>query len=124
MSPKPQDLHALAQDMGKWRQTPESGVFLIVISLSASLPETKRVPALIGGVSDSIMGVAAKRGATAYHVTSSDFAILVKALEAALTGIVRDLKVETLRAFEVGNDLGIQLFQGFLVDEMLSKQAA
>lgn len=44
---KPKDLRALVQDMGHWRHAPESGVNLIVISVTAALPETKRTPELV-----------------------------------------------------------------------------
>lgn len=46
------------------------------------------------------MGIAGKKNGTTYAVSSSDFAIMVKLNEAALVGVVRDIKVDMLRTIE------------------------
>ena len=97
---KPQDLRALVQDMGKWRHTPESGVNLIVVSVSSALPETKRTAALVEQLSVGVGELGAKRGCTFYQVTTCDLALLGKLDEVALISTVRDLKVEMLRTIE------------------------
>jgi hypothetical protein len=97
---KPKDLRALVQDMGHWRHAPEGGVNLIIVSTTSSLPETKRSPELIAQICEGMMGIGAKRNATSYQVSSCDFAIMVKVTEAALVGLVRDLKVDMLRTIE------------------------
>lgn len=97
---KPKDLRALVQDMGHWRHAPEGGVNLIVISVMAALPETKRTPELIDQIGDGVIGIAAKRQGTTYQVSNADFAIMVKANETVLVGMVRDLKVDMLRTIE------------------------
>jgi hypothetical protein len=99
-APKPKDLRALVQDMGHWRHAPEGGVNLIVISASAALPETKRTPELIVQLLEGVVGIAARRNGTAYQVSICDFAIMVKAAENILVGMVRDLKVDMLRTIE------------------------
>ena len=38
---KPQFLRSLVEAMGKWRQAPEEGVNLVVVSAASSLPEGK-----------------------------------------------------------------------------------
>ncbi|MDX2145070.1 MAG: hypothetical protein SFV19_17075 [Rhodospirillaceae bacterium] len=97
---KAQDLRALVQDMGKWRHAPESGVNLIVVSVSSALPETKRSVQLIEQLVVGVGLIGAKRKATLYQVTANDLALLVKVDEASLITIVRDLKVEMLRTIE------------------------
>ena len=97
---KPRDLRALVQDMGHWRHAPEGGVNLIIISVAAALPETKRTQDLVNQIGDGVIGIAAKRHGTVYAVSTWDFAILVKLTEAVLVGMVRDLKVDMLRTIE------------------------
>jgi len=98
--PKPQDLRALVQDMGKWRHAPESGVNLIVVSVSSALPETKRTPGLVDQLADGVGALGVKRGCTFYKVSQCDLALLGKLSESALISTVRDLKVEMLRTIE------------------------
>jgi hypothetical protein len=98
--PKPQDLRALVQDMGKWRHAPESGVNLIVVSVSSALPETKRTPALVAQLLDGVGVLGAKRQCTVYQVSAHDIALLGKLGETELISAVRDLKVEMLRTIE------------------------
>lgn len=97
---KPRDLHALVQDMGHWRHAPEAGVNLVIVSVAAALPETKRVPALIAQIGEGMSAIAAKCGGFTYQVSTCDFGILAKVTETALVGLVRDLKVEMLRSIE------------------------
>jgi hypothetical protein len=97
---KTKDLRALVQDMGHWRHAPEGGVHLIIISVQAALPETKRTPELVSQIGEGVLGIAAKRHGTVYAVSTCDFAILVKLTEAVLVGMVRDLKVDMLRTIE------------------------
>ncbi len=98
--PKPQDLRALVQDMGKWRHAPESGVNLIVVSVSSALPETKRTPALVEQLAEGVGALAEKRNCGLYLVGACDIALLGKLSESALISTVRDLKVEMLRTIE------------------------
>jgi hypothetical protein len=34
------------------------------------------------------------------------------------------VRVDAPRAFEIGSELGINMYQGFLVDDMMKKQSA
>jgi hypothetical protein len=86
--------------MGKWRHAPEPGVNLIVISTSSALPESKRTPTLVDGIGEGVVALSEKRGGTVYKASPHDFAILAKLNEAALVGLVRDVKVEMLRTIE------------------------
>ncbi len=97
---KPKDLRALVHDMGHWRHAPESGVNLVILSVAAVLPETKRSPGLIAQISDGAAGIAAKRAGFCYQVSDCDFAIMAKLAESALVAMVRDLKVDMLRTIE------------------------
>lgn len=97
---KPKDLRALVQDMGQWRHAPESGVNLVIVSVAAALPETKRTPALVAQIGEGISAIGTKRHGQTYQVSSSDFGIMTKVTETALIGLVRDLKVEMLRTIE------------------------
>lgn len=97
---KPRDLRALVQDMGQWRHAPEAGVNLVIVSVAAALPETKRTPALIDQIAEGIVATAAKRRGHTYHVSGCDFGIMAKVTETTLIGLVRDLKVEMLRTIE------------------------
>ena len=97
---KLKDLRALVQDMGHWRHAPESGVNMIIISVTASLPETKRTPELIAQIGEGVVGIAGKKHGVVYSVSSCDFAIMVKLTEVALVGVVRDIKVDMLRTIE------------------------
>jgi len=97
---KARDLRALVQDMGQWRHAPEGGVNLIVISVTAALPETKRTPELIVQIGEGALAICAKRLGSTYQVSSADFACLVKAEEHVLVAMVRDLKVDMLRTIE------------------------
>lgn len=97
---KPKDLRALVQDMGQWRQAPESGVNLVIVSVAAALPESKRTPALVAQIAEGMAAIGAKRGGQSYIVSNSDFGIMTKVTETALIGLVRDLKVEMLRTIE------------------------
>ncbi len=99
-NPKMQDLRALVQDMGKWRHAPESGVNLIVISISSALPEAKRTATLIDGIGEGVVALGEKRDGAMYKASPHDFAILAKLTEPALIGLVRDIKVEMLRTIE------------------------
>ena len=100
MMPKPQDLRALVQDMGKYRHAAESGINLIVVSVSSALPETKRTPALVAQLVEGVSLVATKRRCTVYQVSIHDIAVLGKIGEGTLVSMVRDLKVEMLRTIE------------------------
>lgn len=97
---KPKDLRALVQDMGQWRHAPEAGVNLVVVSVAAALPETKRTPALIAQIGEGMAAIGSKRHGHTYQVSTCDFGILAKVTETALIGLVRDLKVEMLRTIE------------------------
>lgn len=97
---KVKDLRALVQDMGQWRHAPEAGVNLVIVSVAAALPETKRTPELVAQVGEGMAAIGAKRWGHTYQVSSSDFGILAKVTETALIGLVRDLKVEMLRTIE------------------------
>ena len=97
---KPKDLRALVQDMGHWRHAPEADVNLVLISVAAALPETKRTPELIAQIAEGVTTVAAKRHAGVYQVSHFDFGILVKVSENMLVSMVRDLKVDMLRTIE------------------------
>ncbi len=97
---KPRDLRALVQDMGQWRHAPEAGVNLVIVSVAAALPETKRTPALIDQIAEGIAATGAKRHGHTYQVSPCDFGIMAKVTETALIGLVRDLKVEMLRTIE------------------------
>jgi hypothetical protein len=99
-APRAKDLRALVQDMGQWRHAPEGGVNLIVISVAAALPETKRTPELIAEIGEGVLAIAGKRHGTTYAVSGSDFAIMAKMAEPALVTMVRDLKVDMLRTIE------------------------
>ncbi|MDX2223423.1 MAG: EAL domain-containing protein [Rhodospirillaceae bacterium] len=97
---KPLDLRALVHDMGRWRQTPEPGVNLIVISVSSALPEAKRTATLVDHLAEGVTVISTKRSGTLYQVSTCDFGIMVKVNEAGLVSLVRDLKVEMLRTIE------------------------
>ena len=97
---KPRDLRALVQDMGQWRHAPEAGVNLVIVSVAAALPETKRTPGLVAQIAEGIVAIGAKRHGHAYQVSTCDFGIMAKVTETALIGLVRDLKVEMLRTIE------------------------
>lgn len=97
---KPKDLRALVQDMGQWRHAPEAGVNLVIVSVAAALPETKRVPSLIAQIGEGMAAIGAKRHGMTYQVSTCDFGIMAKVTETALIGLVRDLKVEMLRTIE------------------------
>ncbi len=97
---KPKDLRALVQDMGQWRHAPEGGVNLIIISVTAALPETKRTPELVAQIAEGVLGISSKRNGTVYAVSAFDFGIMVKVNETILVGMVRDLKVDMLRTIE------------------------
>ncbi len=86
--------------MGQWRHAPEAGINLVIVSVAAALPETKRTPALIDQIAEGIVATAAKRHGHTYYVSTSDFGIMAKVTETALIGLVRDLKVEMLRTIE------------------------
>ena len=88
---KAKDLRALVQDMGHWRHAPEGGVNLIIISVTAALPETKRTPELIAQIAEGVIGISAKRNGTVYAVSPFDFGIMVKVNETVLVGMVLDL---------------------------------
>jgi hypothetical protein len=94
------DLRALVQDMGQWRHAPEAGVNLVIVSVAAALPETKRTPALVAQIGEGMAAIGARRHGHTYQVSASDFGILAKVTETALIGLVRDLKVEMLRTIE------------------------
>ena len=97
---KPKDLRALVQDMGHWRHAPEGGINLIIISVTAALPEAKRTPELIAQIGEGVIGISAKRHGAVYQVSNFDFGIMVKVNETVLVGMVRDLKVDMLRTIE------------------------
>ncbi len=97
---KLQDLRALVQSMSQWRQSPESGVYLMVVCLSGALPENKRTNALVDSVLQAISPIALRRGASVYQVSSVDFALLVKTSELSILSLVRDIKVDVLRAID------------------------
>jgi hypothetical protein len=97
---RPKDLRALVQDMGQWRHAPEAGINLVIVSVAAALPETKRVPHLIAQIGDGMAAIGAKRRGHTYQVSTCDFGIMAKVTETALIGLVRDLKVEMLRTIE------------------------
>jgi len=97
---KPKDLRSLVQDMGQWRHAPEAGVNLVIVSVAAALPETKRTPGLVAQIAEGIGAIGAKRHGHTYQVSTCDFGILAKVSETALVGLVRDLKVEMLRTIE------------------------
>jgi len=94
------DLRDLVQAMTEWRRTPETAAHLIVIALGDVLPQAKRTPELMKEATASMAAVAARRGGQAFFVSASDFGILVQTAHHVLVGIVRDLKVEVLRAIE------------------------
>ncbi len=98
--PKPELLRALVEAMGKWRQAPEAGTNLVVISVASALPETKRGEELVEQMSLAMATIAVKRSGKCYQVSNCDFAILVRVTETGLIGMVRDLKVEMLRTIE------------------------
>ena len=50
---------------------------------------------------ESVATIGAKRAGLCYQVSDCDFAILVKAIQAGLAGMMRDLKVEMLRTIEL-----------------------
>jgi hypothetical protein len=97
---KPGDLRDLVQAMAEWRRAPERVAHVIVVALADVLPLAKRTPDLIKQVNEAIALLAAKRNGLAFRVSPSDFAIMVRAEHHVLLGLVRDLKVETLRAIE------------------------
>jgi len=99
-SAKLKDLRALVQDMGQWRQAPEAGINLVIVSVAAALPETKRTPELVAQIGEGMAAIGTKRHGLTYQVSSCDFGILAKVTETALIGLVRDLKVEMLRTIE------------------------
>jgi hypothetical protein len=94
------DLRDLVQAMGEWRRSPERVAHLVVIAIADVLPSAKRTPDLIKQATESIVSVAAKRGGRAFRVSPSDFGILVQVAHHVLVSMVRDLKVEILRAIE------------------------
>lgn len=97
---KPKDLRALVEEMGQWRHAPEAGVNLIIVSVAAALPETKRTPSLVAQIGEGMAAISSKRHGTTYEVSNCDFGIMAKVSEVALVGLVRDLKVEMLRTIE------------------------
>lgn len=94
------DLRDLVQSMGEWRRTPDKVAHLIIIAVADVLPQAKRTPELIKEATESLVTVAAKRGGRTFRVSPSDFGILVQVAHHVLVGMVRDLKVEILRAIE------------------------
>ncbi|TAL00441.1 MAG: EAL domain-containing protein [Rhodospirillaceae bacterium] len=94
------DLRDLVQSMGEWRRAPDKVAHLIIVALADVLPQAKRTPDLLKEVTESMITVAAKRGGRAFRVSPSDFGILVQVAHHVLVTMVRDLKVEILRAIE------------------------
>lgn len=97
---KPQDLRALIVEMSNWRHHPERDVYLIVVCLSAVLPEAKRTPALADAVLQAMTPAICRRGGRIFRASPVDFAILVKISDLAVVSLVRDTKVEVLRAID------------------------
>jgi hypothetical protein len=97
---KPQDLRALVVEMAQWRQAPEKGVHLIVVSLASALPEAKRTRQLIDAVLKTISPVVTRRNGRLFQVSPSDYAVFLKTSDMAILSFVRDTKIETLKAID------------------------
>lgn len=95
-----QDLRALVQAMGQWRKAPVGGTYLIVLSPGAALPQAKRSLALDAQICEGVGGVIAKRGGQLYRTSPSDLAVLLRIDQNTLVSVVRDLKIQLLRAIE------------------------
>ena len=93
-------LNDLVRELGKWRETPVGEMNFIVVSVSSALPESKRTPALVDQIKDSVLVQTMQRGGKAFTLSDCDFGVLVKLPETAMIAMVRDLKVEMLRTFE------------------------
>jgi hypothetical protein len=95
-----QDLRALVQDMGQWRRAPIGNTQLIVISPGAALPQAKRTTELDAQIAAGIKQVSGKRSGSIYQTSPSDFAVLLRCDQHMLVSIVRDYKIQLLRAIE------------------------
>ena len=98
--PAPPDLRALVQDMGQWRRAPIGGTFLIVISPSAALPQAKRTPELDEQICAGVISVSGKRNGRVFQTSPTDFAVMIRTDQHTLVSIVRDMKIQLLRAIE------------------------
>ena len=98
--PPVQDLRALVQEMGQWRRSPVGGTVLVVISPSAALPQAKRTPELDQQICEGIVLVAGKRRGRVFQTSPTDFAVMLRADQHTLVSIVRDMKIQLLRAIE------------------------
>ena len=97
---KPQDLRTLVIDMGQWRRAPIGCTFLIVLSPGAALPQAKRTPELDADICKGIVAVAARRNGRVYQTSPTDFAVMMRTDQHTLVSIVRDFKIQLLRAIE------------------------
>lgn len=97
---RPQDLRALVLEMGQWRRAPVGGTFLIVISPGAALPQARRTPALDAQICEGVIAVAGKRNGQVFQTSPSDFAVMMRTDQHVLVSIVRDFKIQLLRAIE------------------------
>ncbi len=99
-SEKQGDLRALVQEMGRWRRAPVRDTHVIIISIASALPQAKRSPELISQIAAGVNAISAKRSALAFKVSPEDFALMLKAADHTVISVVRDIKVELLRAIE------------------------
>jgi hypothetical protein len=96
----PQDLQELVMALAKWRAAPASGINLVIVSLSATLPAAKRPAGVAEQTVDALCAIAGRRGGSVYKLSACDVALLVKASELAMLSTMRDVKVETLRVID------------------------
>jgi hypothetical protein len=94
------DLRDLVQAMTEWRRAPSAMSDLVLVALADVLPQHKRTPELIREVTESIATVAARQGCRTYRVSPTDFAVFAHVAHNFLVGLVRNLKIEVLRAIE------------------------
>ena len=73
-------LNDLVRELGKWRETPVGEMNFIVVSVSSALPESKRTPALVDQIKDSVLVQTMQRGGKAFTLSDCDFGVLVKLL--------------------------------------------
>ncbi len=86
--------------MASWRRAPVGNTNLIVVSPSAALPQAKRTPELDAQIAKGIVEVSAKRKGQVFQTSETDFAVMMRADQHTLVSIVRDMKIQLLRAIE------------------------
>jgi hypothetical protein len=97
---RPKDLRGLVEDMAEWRHLPTVNTQLFIVDVNGAVPQGKQSPEMISMLVAGLCYVAARYGATTYHVAPTEYALLAPAEGAKTLEILRDVKVAMLRAVE------------------------